>query len=64
MEKIAYILKKDCPNIHKEEGDYYNNEYNSTIKELIKKGIIETVKEKDWKETKKPNNYNWKNMPF
>lgn len=35
-----YILKKDCPNIGKEIGDYYNNEYEESIEELITKGII------------------------
>lgn len=36
-----YILKKDCPNIGKETGDYYNGEYGDNIEELIRKGIIE-----------------------
>ena len=35
-----YILKKDCPNIGKEIGDYYNNEYGKNIEELLEKGII------------------------
>ena len=35
-----YILKKDCPNIHKEEGDCYNNEYADSIEDLLLKGII------------------------
>jgi len=40
----TYILKKDCPNIGKEVGDYYNGEYGESperIKELIEKGTIE-----------------------
>lgn len=36
-----YILKKDCPNISKEVGDYYNGEYGESIEELLKKGVIE-----------------------
>ena len=38
-----YILNKDCYNINKEVGDYYNGEYGESeekIEELIKKGII------------------------
>jgi len=56
-EEKGYILKKDCPNIGKEIGDYYNNEYAESIEELIKKGVIEeevledpTPKEPEWKE--------------
>ncbi len=37
----TYILKKDCPNIGKEAGDYYNNEYSNSIEELLEKGTIE-----------------------
>ena len=43
MDK-TYILKKDCPNIGKEVGDYYNGEYGESeqvIAMLIEKGIIE-----------------------
>jgi len=40
MTKV-YILKKDCPNIGKEIGDYYNNEYAESIEELLAKGVIE-----------------------
>ena len=40
MEK-TYVLKKDCPNIGKEIGDYYNDEYGDNYDELIKKGVIE-----------------------
>lgn len=40
-ETKVYILKKDCPNIGKEVGDYYNNEYSQSIEELLKRGIIE-----------------------
>ena len=36
-----YILKKNCPNIGKEIGDYYNNEYKESIEELLASGIIE-----------------------
>ena len=38
---MRYILKKNCPNIGKEIGDYYNNEYADNVENLIKKGIIE-----------------------
>ena len=44
-DKKTYVLAKDCPNIGKEIGDYYNNEYAETIKELLEKGIIEEEKE-------------------
>lgn len=37
----TYILKKDCPNIGKEIGDYYNDEYAESIDELLAKGVIE-----------------------
>lgn len=40
----TYILKKECRNIGKEAGDYYNGEYGESpekIKELIEKGVIE-----------------------
>lgn len=40
----TYILKKECRNIGKERGDYYNGEYGESpekIQELIDKGIIE-----------------------
>jgi len=40
-EEKIYILKKDCPNIGKEIGDYYNGEYAQSIEELLAKGIIE-----------------------
>ena len=40
MEKV-YILKKDCPNLGKEIGDYYNNEYSNSIEDLLERGIIE-----------------------
>jgi hypothetical protein len=36
-----YVLKIDCPNIGKESGDYYNNEYAESIEELLEKGVIE-----------------------
>ena len=42
-----YILKKACPNIGKEIGDYYNNEYAESIEELLKQGIIEEEKLED-----------------
>lgn len=41
----SYILKKDCPNIGKEAGDYYNYEYAESIEELLEKGVIEEEKE-------------------
>ena len=37
----VYILKKDCPNIGKETGDYYNGEYAESVDELLVNGIIE-----------------------
>ena len=37
----TYILNKDCPNIGKEKGDYYSNEYSDSIEELLAKGIIQ-----------------------
>ena len=37
----TYILKKACPNIGKEIGDYYNGEYRESIAELLEKGVIE-----------------------
>ena len=42
-QEPEYILIKDCPNIGKEEGDYYNNEYSETIEELLEKGVIEEI---------------------
>jgi len=44
MTKV-YVLKKDCPNIGKERGDNYNNEYRESIEELIEKGVIEEVQD-------------------
>ena len=41
MEEKTYILKKDCRNIGKEVGDYYNNEYADSIEKLLEKGVIE-----------------------
>ena len=43
-DEINYILKKDCPKIGKEIGDYYNNEFAESIEELIVKGVIEIEK--------------------
>jgi hypothetical protein len=43
-EEKTYILKKDCPNIGKEIGDYYNGEYGSSkeiIASLLERNIIE-----------------------
>ncbi len=37
----TYILKKDCPSIGKERGDYYNGEFKESIEELLAKGTIE-----------------------
>ena len=39
-DKKQYILTKECENIGKEAGDYYNNEYAESIEELLEKGII------------------------
>ena len=44
-QKKIYILKKDCPNLGKEIGDYYNGEYSESIEELLELGIIEEEKE-------------------
>lgn len=41
LQEKKYVLKKDCPNIGKEKGDCYNNEYSNSIKDLLKKNIIE-----------------------
>ena len=41
LEKKQYILKKDCPKIGKEIGDYYSGEYAESIEELLAKGVIE-----------------------
>jgi len=41
----TYILTKDCPNLGKEIGDYYNNEYGTDYKTLIAKGIIEEAED-------------------
>jgi len=43
----TYTIAKDCPNIGKEPGDYYNDEYGTDYKELIAKGIIEEAEEYD-----------------
>ena len=43
----TYVLIKDCPNLGKEIGDYYNDEYGTNYKELIEKGIIEEAEEYD-----------------
>lgn len=40
MEKV-YILKKDCPKIGKEIGDYYNGEFRESIEDLLANGTIE-----------------------
>lgn len=51
----TYTLKRDCRNIGKETGDYYNGEYGSSeekIAELIANGTIEEEIEED-KETEK-----------
>jgi len=41
MKEVIYILKKNCPKLGKEIGDYYNNEYSDSIKDLLEKGVIE-----------------------
>jgi len=52
MEKEkSYILKKDCPNIGKETGDYYNGEYGTSpqaIARLLERGIIEEDIDDGW----------------
>ena len=40
-ENKKYILKKNCPKIGKEIGDYYNGEFRESIEELLTKGVIE-----------------------
>jgi pyruvate/oxaloacetate carboxyltransferase len=47
----SYILKKDCPNIGKETGDYYNGEYGTSpqaIARLLERGIIEEDIDDGW----------------
>ena len=39
--KKYYVLKKNCPKIGKEIGDYYNGEFAESIEELLEKGVIE-----------------------
>lgn len=44
MSEKTYILKKECKNIGKEAGDYYNGEYGDSpekIADLIERGVIE-----------------------
>lgn len=44
MSTKTYILKKECRNIGKETGDYYNGEYGDSpekIADLIARGVIE-----------------------
>ena len=41
MNNQRYTIIKDCPNIGKEPGDLYNNEYGTDYQKLIDKGIIE-----------------------
>lgn len=41
LEKKRYVLKENRPNIGKEIGDIYNNEYAESIEELLERGIIE-----------------------
>jgi len=47
LREKMYVLKKDCPNIGKEIGDYYNNEYAESIEELLANGTIEEEMRKD-----------------
>ena len=49
MKDKKYVLKKDCPNIGKEIGDYYNNEYGNSIEDLLERGVIAEELEDDWK---------------
>lgn len=37
----TYILKRDCPKIGKEVGDYYNGEFRESIAFLLANGTIE-----------------------
>jgi tRNA(Ile2) C34 agmatinyltransferase TiaS len=40
---MVYVLRKECRNIGKEAGDYYNGEYGNSpekIAELVAKGVI------------------------
>ena len=45
MAKKTYVLKKACPNIGKEEGDYYNDEYGKNYTALMQRGLIEVEKD-------------------
>jgi len=47
MKEKIYILAKDCPNIGKEIGDYYNNEYSDSIEDLLVRGIIKEEVQED-----------------
>ena len=40
-EPLSYIIIKDCPNIGKEHGDIYSDEYGKDYDTLIAKGVIE-----------------------
>ena len=37
---MEYILAKDCPDIDKRKGDYYDNEFDETIEYLLLDGTI------------------------
>lgn len=46
----TYILKKECKNIGKEAGDYYNGEYGkdaASLRKLLANGTIEILKEEE-----------------
>lgn len=48
--KKYYVINKECRNIGKEDGDYYNGEYGKSpekIAELLAKGVIREEVEYD-----------------
>ena len=71
---MTYIFKKDCRNIGKEVGDYYNGEYGTDYQDLMERGIIEKEElepteeqreemdneEKDWYNDDEENAGDWK----
>jgi len=50
MKRKTYVLLKACPNIGKEEGDYYVDEYSESIESLIARGVIEEIEEEEERE--------------
>lgn len=40
LPEPEYLIAKECPNIGKEPGDFYCNEYGTNYENLLAKGII------------------------